>query len=43
MCEAWYRSLRERQKARKGRDHNELGKNKHGKREGKGATGCQLS
>lgn len=43
MYEAWYRSLQERQKAVKGRDHNELGKKKHGKIEGKGATGCQLS
>lgn len=35
MCEACYISLWERQKAGKGRDQNELGKNKHGKIRGK--------
>lgn len=34
---------RERQKAGKGRDQNELGRNKDGKIEGEGATGCQPS
>lgn len=43
MCKAYYGSLQERQKAGKGRDQKELGRNKHGKIEGKRAIGCQRS